>query len=238
MSRPVDLVGDVDPVLIRGQRHVDRAEGHVLQTLRELGRLVAAGLACGVGLDGKLDRGAVPVRDLDSRLELRVTGDVVEGLGHQVRRAAVDDAAFEEDAQEREARVARGQDVVGVQVAQAKEDPLQLHVELRLGEFGQLVPQEAERLQRVDGVHGALEGQMGVDLSDQDLGLIQHDTALRIGERALGNVVAELRHRAHGAQVVVCGEDDGIGVGHDWLLGERRFLPVRSRWVPALIHPA
>ena len=128
------------------------------------------------------------MRDLDSRLELRVTGDVVEGLGHQVRRAAVDDAAFEEDAEEREARVARGQDVVGVQVAQAEEDPLQLHVELGLGEVGQPVPQEAERLQRVDGVHGALEGQVGVDLPDQDLGLIQDDTALGIGERALRDV--------------------------------------------------
>ena len=158
--------------------------------------------------------------DFDSDLELRVTGDVVEGLGHQVRSAAIDGAAFQEDPEEREAGVARGKDVVGVQVVQAEEDPLQLSVELGLGEVAEPVSQEAQCLQRVDGMHGALEGQVGVDLTEQDLGLVQYDPALGIGERALGDVAAELRHRAHGAQVVVCAEDDGVGVGHGWLLAK------------------
>ena len=101
-----------------------------------------------------------------------------------------------------------------MQVVQAEEDPLQLHVELGLGEVGQSVPQEAERLQRVDGVHRALEGQVAVDLSDQDLGLVQDEAALGVGERALRDVAAELRHGADGAQVVICGQGDGVGVGH------------------------
>ena len=101
-----------------------------------------------------------------------------------------------------------------MQVVQAEEDPLQLHVELGLGEVGQSMPQQAERLQRVDGVHGPFEGQVGEDLADQDLGLIQDQAALGIGERALRDVAAELRHGANRAQLVVSGQVDGVGVGH------------------------
>ena len=115
-----------------------------------------------------------------------------------------------------------------MQVAQAEEDPLHLHVELRLGELGQSVPQQAERLQRVYGMHGALERQVDVDLLDQDLGLVEDEPALSVGERALRDVGAELRHRADGAQAVVLGQRDGVGVGHGELLGKERLLPPRS----------
>jgi hypothetical protein len=61
---------------------------------------------------------------------------------------------------------------------------------------------------------------VGVDVSHQDLGLIQDDTALGVGERPLRNMTAELRHGADGAQVVVRGQDESVGVGHGGLLGE------------------
>ena len=73
-------VGQDDPVLVRRQRHAHPPNRQCLEPARASRLLVAAGFAAGVARHGKVNRHAVPVRDLDAwvRLGSVLTGETAD----------------------------------------------------------------------------------------------------------------------------------------------------------------
>jgi hypothetical protein len=93
-----------------------------------------------------------------------------------------------------------------VQVTEAREDPDQLVVEAALGHPFEAVAQQLETLNRIDGVHGALEREMDVEILDQHTRLVDETSPLGGAELAgLGNELTQRRLRSESARVEASG---------------------------------
>jgi hypothetical protein len=114
--------------------------------------------------------------------------------------------------------VGRRQDVVRMEVAQALEDVDHLIVELPLAKRPERAAQELELLHRVDGVGGALERQVNVEVVDQDDGLIDERAPLGFAQRARHGV--EFGQADDHSQVRI-----GAGVGGCGGFGWHGFAP-------------
>ena len=148
---------------------------------------VAAGVPRRGDLDRARDRNAVPVAHLDalakggvgkSRHDVAddVFADVIVPIGFHAERQGGSDGI------ER-----RRQQVIGVKVAQRREDVGHLRVE---GAFRcklrEPVPEQPQPLQRVDRMHGPLQGQMRVAALEHNDRLLDDERAFLRSERHHG----------------------------------------------------
>ncbi|MGC4056094.1 MAG: hypothetical protein QM757_45390 [Paludibaculum sp.] len=165
-----------DPALVARDGEGHRAGGQPGKGARELGGFVATGIEFGFSVDGGADGHSVPKGDFGAGLEVLVP-ELLEHAGDQeTRLSGLVEVEVGLEGQKCHGVSERGgQSVEGVRIPQGGQGGHHIGMEAGLGHVRiDAGADQAQALHRVDGIAGALEGQVGVELIDDEEGLVDN----------------------------------------------------------------